>query len=77
MIMKIIVNTEDKQKEVFQISQYYTECGNYLEAEKGSTVEVGGREIILQDGLSEGEEIEEVIIYTDQMVEILRLGGWD
>ena len=73
MIMKIIIYKEDKQEEVFHITNYYTECENYLEADIGAT---GEREIIIngQNCMEMEDQWEELIIYTDNMVEILRFG---
>lgn len=73
MILKIINSKEDKQEEVFNITQYYTECEEYLEAD---ITETGNREIIVGvdgDGYTDMNDFEEIIIYTDNMIEIWKM----
>ena len=73
MILKIITCKDDNQETCYQISTYYTECGNYLEADlEGNGPE--GAEIVLQDGKClEDSTWEEIAIYTDNMIEILKI----
>ena len=71
MIMKIVVCEIDKQEEVFEISDYYTECEDYIEAKMKGENE---RQIILQDSncMELEDQWESLTIYTDNMVEIIR-----
>lgn len=81
MIMKIIISEVDKQYDLFEIDDYYTECENYLEAtikgDRPSDNLTGGRRIVINARECELTEIgdawEELVIYTDSMVEILRI----
>lgn len=85
MILKIIWSKVDKCEEVMEISNYYAE-DNYLEATIGKNMTSSDREIIVSEGLcnvnvlpgKDGENCwEEVIVYSDNMVEIWKTKNLD
>ncbi len=73
MILKVIIDEEGNQIEVFEITNYYTEDA-YLEADiEGKGIE--DRSIILNEGnyLGESENWEQIVIMTDKGFELLKL----
>lgn len=73
MILKAIISKEDKMEEVFEITNYYTESRDYLEADiDGKGIEE--RQIILCNGnYLEGDNLwEQIYIFTNTGLELLK-----
>lgn len=74
MIMKVLISSEDKLTEVFEISNYYAEEDFYIEAALGKNGDMGKREIILEDGnyMGEMDNWKEITIMTDTGMELIK-----